>query len=168
MIRCIRPTEEADLPRVMEMYAIARAYMRQTGNVSQWGTDYPSEDFIREEIVLGHSFVCENEEGELVGTFCFIVGEDPTYREICGGEWLNEGEEYGTVHRIASSGKEKGVAEACFRWCFSRHSNIRVDTHRDNRAMQHILGKLGFTYCGIIHVADGTERLAYQKKYEGI
>ena len=168
MIRCIRPTEEADLPRVMEMYAIARAYMRQTGNVSQWGADYPSEEFIREQILLGHSFVCENEEGELVGTFCFIVGEDPTYHEIFGGEWLNEGEEYGTVHRIASSGKEKGVAEACFRWCFARHPNIRVDTHRDNRVMQHILGKLGFTYCGIIHVADGTERLAYQKKYEGI
>ena len=152
--------------RVMEMYAIARDFMNRTGNTSQWGTGYPSEEFIREEIEAGHSFVCENEEGEPVGTFCFIIGEDPTYTEIQGGAWLNH-EEYGTVHRVAASGKEKGVAEACFRWCFSRHPNIRVDTHRENRVMQHILGKLGFTYCGIIHVADRTERLAYQKTTEG-
>jgi hypothetical protein len=66
----------------------------------------------------GHSFVCENQEGELIGTFCFIIGDDPTYEKIYEGEWLNN-DLYGTVHRIASSGKEKGIAEACFRWCVS-------------------------------------------------
>jgi RimJ/RimL family protein N-acetyltransferase len=39
-----------------------------------------------------------------------------------------------------------------------------VDTHQDNVVMQRILEKLGFTYCGIIFVANGTPRLAYQKK----
>jgi hypothetical protein len=29
--------------------------------------------------------------------------------------------------------------------------------------MQHILQSYGFTYCGIIYLADGSERLAYQK-----
>ena len=29
--------------------------------------------------------------------------------------------------------------------------------------MQHLLEKNGFTRCGIIHVADGTPRIAYQK-----
>ena len=167
VIRRIRPTEEADLPRVMVMYAIDRSYMRQTGNASQWGTDYPPESLIREEIAAGHSFGCENDAGKPVGTFCFIIGEDPTYHEIFGGEWLDEGEEYGTVHRIASSGEEKGVGDACIRWCLARHPNIRVDTHRDNRAMQHIIEKLGFSYRGIIHVEDGSERLAYQKSTKG-
>ena len=30
--------------------------------------------------------------------------------------------------------------------------------------MQHLLDKNGFTYCGIIYLDDGTERLAYQKQ----
>lgn len=137
--------------------------MQRSNNATQWGEGYPSTAFIQHEINAGHSFVCENESGVPVGTFCFILGEDPTYQKIYQGEWLNEGELYGTVHRIASSGKEKGVAEACFRWCFNQHHNIRVDTHRDNKVMQHIIRKLGFTYCGIILVQDGSERLAFQK-----
>lgn len=162
MVNRVRVTTGADLPRVMELYAIARETMHRAGSPSQWGTAYPPGELIREEIAAGHSFVCENEAGDVVGTFCFIVGEDPTYAEIRGGGWLDD-EEYGTVHRLASSGEERGVAEACFRWCFSVHPNIRVDTHRDNRAMRHVLEKLGFSYRGIIRVADGSERLAYQK-----
>ena len=42
--------------------------------------------------------------------------------------------------------------------------NLKIDTHRDNRIMQHLLDKNGFTYCGIIYLDDGTERLAYQKQ----
>ena len=29
--------------------------------------------------------------------------------------------------------------------------------------MQHVLESNGFTRCGIIHVADGSPRIAYQK-----
>lgn len=162
MITRIRPTTHTDLPEVMEIYAIARDFMCRSGNASQWTDDYPSVQYIAEEIDAGHSFVCENQDRELVGTFCFIIGDEPTYGKIYEGEWLNR-DLYGTIHRIASAGKEKGVAEACFRWCFTRCPNIRVDTHRDNRVMQRILEKLGFTYCGIIYVSNGTERLAYQK-----
>lgn len=162
MIKRIRLTTEADLPEVMKIYATARSFMSRSGNATQWGEGYPSESFIREEIKTGHSFVCENEIGELLGTFCFIIGDDPTYAAIYNGEWLND-QEYGTVHRIASSGIEKGLAEACFQWCFLKCPNIRVDTHRDNHAMQHIIKKLGFIYCGIIYVEDGSERLAYHK-----
>lgn len=48
-------------------------------------------------------------------------------------------------------------------YCFALCSNIRIDTHRDNKIMQHNLSKHGFTYCGIIYLANGDERLAYQK-----
>ncbi len=165
MITRIRPTTHSDLPEVMEIYAIARDFMCRAGNATQWADGYPSTEYITSEIDAGHSFVCENQTGELVGTFCFIIGDDPTYEIIYEGKWLNN-DLYGTVHRIASSGKEKGVAEACFRWCFMQCGNIRVDTHRDNRVMQQILGRLEFTYCGIIYVSNGTERLAYQRLNE--
>ena len=38
-----------------------------------------------------------------------------------------------------------------------------IDTHRDNKIMQHNILKHGFTYCGIIYLLSGDERLAYQK-----
>ena len=36
-------------------------------------------------------------------------------------------------------------------------------THADNKIMQHLLEKNGFTRCGVIHVRDGSPRFAYQK-----
>lgn len=51
------------------------------------------------------------------------------------------------------SGLEQGP-----RW----DGNIRIDTHRDNRIMQHNILKYGFSYCGIIYLLSGDERLAYQ------
>lgn len=162
MITHVRPTTISDLSAVMQIYEIARQFMGEHGNGGQWVDGYPTKNYIAEEIAAGHSFVCENENNELVGTFCFIRGEDPTYREIFNGKWLNE-EPYGAVHRVASSGKEKGVGEACFNWCFTQCANIKVDTHRDNKVMQNVLKKLNFQYCGIIYLSDGSERLAYQK-----
>ena len=123
----IRLTELKDLPLVMEIYDYARAFMRANGNATQWIDGYPSESFIRQEIEDGHSYVCTDEQGEILGTFCFILGEDPTYLNIYEGAWLND-EPYGVIHRMAASGKRKGVSEACLNWCFEHFENIRVDT----------------------------------------
>lgn len=158
----IRPAGLEDLPLVMEIYDYARAFMRANGNVTQWVNGYPSEELIRQEIQDGHSFVCTDRDGEIVGTFCFILGDDPTYQQIYDGAWLND-EPYGVIHRMGTNGKRKGIAEACLDWSFQHSDNIRVDTHRDNLVMQHILEKNGFKRCGIIYVRDGTERIAYQK-----
>jgi len=166
MITQIRHTKEVEIAEVMEIYAAARVFMQRSGNPGQWGDHYPAEAFIREEIAAGHSFVCLNERDAVVATFCFILGEDPTYQQIFEGGWLNE-DPYGTLHRIASRGSEKGVARACFEWCFRQCPNIRVDTHRDNRVMQQVIESMGFSYCGIIYVGDGSPRLAYQKKLFG-
>lgn len=65
----IRSTEIKDLPLVMEIYDYARAFMRATGNTTQWIDGYPSEVLIRQEIEDGHSFVCIDEQGEILGTF---------------------------------------------------------------------------------------------------
>ena len=158
----IRLTELKDLPLVMEIYDNARAFMRANGNATQWIDGYPSESFIVQEIDDVLIFVCTDEQGEILGTFCFILGEDPTYQHIYEGEWLND-EPYGVIHRMATGGKRKGVSDACLNWCFEHSGNIRVDTHRDNKVMQHILAKHGFQRCGIIYVKNGTERIAYQR-----
>ncbi|WP_419348698.1 GNAT family N-acetyltransferase, partial [Acinetobacter baumannii] len=42
--------------------------------------------------------------------------------------------------------------------------DVRIDTHPDNLAMQHVIQKAGFTYCGDILIADdpSPKRFAYQ------
>ena len=97
------------------------------------------------------------------GVFAFILGPDPTYRTITDGQWLNDTLPYGTIHRLASAGRQKGVATAVITWCLEHCESLRADTHADNKAMQHLLEKNGFTRCGIIRVEDGTPRIAYQR-----
>ena len=83
--------------------------------------------------------------------------------EVYVGGWLNE-KPYGVIHRIASSGKVGGVFSACLEWCSRYVDNIRIDTHRDNRVMQELLLRHGFRRCGIIYLANGDERIAFQKE----
>ena len=157
----IRSTEIKDLPLVMEIYDYARAFMRATGNTTQWIDGYPSEVLIRQEIEEGHSFVCADEQGVISGTFCFILGDDPTYQHIYEGAWLND-EPYGVVHRLAGVRKARGFSESCFTWVGRQCGNLKIDTHQENRVMQHVLEKHGFVRRGIIYTDDGTPRIAYE------
>ena len=105
------------------------------------------------------------DEDTVVGTFYFIRGKDiePTYCEISDGAWKDDSE-YGVVHRLASDGSEKGIGRFCLEWAFTQSGHLRVDTHTDNRVMQNLLSKLGFTRCGIIYVIeDDYPRYAYEK-----
>lgn len=157
----IRPAEYADLPRILEIYEEARAFMRRTGNPTQWGESQPAEEILREDIPKGHLYVC-TESNEILGVFAYIRGIDPTYIRIYEGQWLND-EPYGVIHRIAVSSRRKGVASLCFDWALSQCPDLRIDTHRQNRPMQRALQKAGFTCCGIIYLASGDERIAFHK-----
>lgn len=158
----IRKATLADLPAIMPIYDKARETMRRTGNPHQWNSTYPSADLIEEDIREGYCHVCLLPDGRVCGTFWFGVIEEPTYAYIEDGAWPDD-RPYGVIHRLASDGEVKGIGRRVFEWALAQHPNIRVDTHRDNRVMQHIVTSLGFDYCGVIYVADGSPRLAYRR-----
>ena len=157
----IRKTTLDDFPILMEMYKNARQFMADHGNKDQWGNSRPGKDVILNDIKEGSSYVLEH-EGEIIATFCYKEGPDSTYAVIEDGNWLND-KPYSVVHRITSTGKVKGSASYCLNEAVKKSGNLRIDTHKDNYIMQNLLKKLGFTYCGIIYVEDGSKRLAYQK-----
>lgn len=157
----IRRSTPEDIESIMAIYEEARQSMRQSGNQTQWVNGYPQQSLILDDISHGvHYCVCLP-DGSLVAVFTFIIGEDPTYLKI-DGSWINN-QPYGTIHRIGSNGRQKGILAEVVRWAFLQIPNIRIDTHADNAPMLHLLTKQGFTYCGIIYVADGTPRKAFQK-----
>ncbi len=155
----IRKTMPNDLLRVMRIFEIARDFMKSSGNPSQWNDNYPSEELITSDIQEGVSYVIVD-KSKIVGTFVFREGEESTYSEI-DGCWSNDNP-YGTIHRIASDGSTKGIADKCLAFCRTKTGNIRIDTHRDNTVMQKWIRRCGFKECGIIRVSDGTPRDAFQ------
>ena len=53
-------------------------------------------------------------------------------------------------------------------FAFQHTDTLRIDTHEDNKTMQALLTKNGFSYCGIIHLENGDPRLAYQKTIDNL
>lgn len=158
----IRKAEKTDIERCLEIYEIARKYMKQSDNPDQWGTEYPYEHLIREDVELGRLYVADC-EGSVEGVFLMESGPDETYLKI-EGQWLND-EPYYVIHRIASSGKAKGVVKAAVEFTLQSTDNVRIDTHEKNKTMQSVLSGLGFKHCGTIYVYAPWEgrssRMAY-------
>ena len=157
----IRKAALADFDTVTQLYADARRFMSAQGNPDQWGDHYPPVELLREDIAKGNLYLCVEGE-EILGVFFFAQGEDPTYRVIYDGKWLNDAS-YGVIHRIAVARQGRGVAAFCFDYAISQCKNLKIDTHRDNFPMQRALEKRGFVRCGVICLENGDERIAYQK-----
>lgn len=156
----IREGQPEDLDEIMRVYGCAKAYMDANGNPNQW-VGYPTREMIADDIEKGQCYVCISADGQICGVFAFIMGVDETYLYIEGGQWLND-KPYGTIHRIGSDGSVKGVFASCMEFCKTLSEEIRIDTHEDNKTMQHLIEKSGFQRCGIIYVRGGSPRIAYQ------
>ena len=157
----IRKATYDDVPVLMDVFRKARGIMRSSGNLHQWNDGYPSEEIVRKDIDDGHCVVlCEG--GEVLATMAFIPGPDPTYAEIYDGYWLSTAP-YHVIHRIAVAEPGHNAAKALLDWGFGRARSIRIDTHKDNVIMHHVLSGYGFMRCGRIFLANGDPREAYQK-----
>ncbi len=155
----VRQAREADLPRILEIYEYARSFMARTGNPNQWGKTNPPRKTLEEDIRRGDLYVVE--DGALHGVFAWFTEPDPTYAYIEDGAWLSD-TPYGTIHRVAADGSG-GVFGAVMDFAQERIPHIRIDTHHDNKVMQHVLAKYGFFRRGIIYLANGDPRIAYEK-----
>ena len=160
MLTTIRKATVNDKTRIMEIYAYARQFMAEHGNPNQWNNNKPSEETIDNDIAKQEMYVIET-DGEVHAVFYFHIGDDSTYQVIDNGHWLSD-EPYGTIHRMASDGTRRGMLRECLDYCRNLIPEIRMDTHEKNLSMQKACARQGFQRCGIIYVADGTPRIAYQ------
>jgi hypothetical protein len=156
----VRQAHWDDFSRILEIYAIARKFMAETGNPAQWGRNYPPLDMLQADIPAGNLFVVEDDG--IHGVFAYFTEPDPTYAYIEDGSWLDDSP-YGTIHRVASD-RSGGVFTAVLQYAVERNPHVRIDTHGDNVVMQGLLAKLGYKRAGTIYVEeDNDPRLAYEK-----
>ena len=89
----IRKSTLEDIPLMLDIFAIARRFMTETGNPNQWSDTYPSVQQLADDINSGDSYVCLK-EGKMVATFVLRGGNDPTYDKIYDGAWKNDNRHY--------------------------------------------------------------------------
>ena len=153
----VRRAKLSDFGRIGEIYSYARVFMAKNGNPNQWGDSYPPAERLRQDIAEGNLFVIT--EGQAIhGVFFFWIGADPTYQKIDGG-WRTDAP-YGTIHRIAGDGSG-GILKTAIAFAEGNIGHLRIDTHADNKIMQGAVTRLGFQRRGIIHLEDGSPRIAY-------
>ena len=161
-------TTKKDIDRVMVIIGEARRSIGKLG-IDQWQYGYPSRDIIKDDVEKEISYIVKDDNDEILGTFCLREDEEPTYKKIYDGAWLNNGASF-ALHRIALCDKARGKGIApliiefiCQKCRENGVASVKVDTHQGNLPMRKMLEKNGFVYCGIIYLATGEERVAYEK-----
>ena len=157
----IRKASTDDLPKIHEIYAAARKFMRDHGNFSQWDGEDAPERLLPGDIEAGNLYVLE-ENGVIHAAFAFIIGDDPCYAVIEQGAWKSN-TPYAAVHRVAGDGTVHNILGRIMDFSRSHISHIRLDTPENNKVMHKALEKQGFERCGIIYVPDGTPRIAFER-----
>lgn len=156
----IRKAVVSDFNRIMEIYAIARKYMKNSGNPNQWKDHYPEKNIVNKDIEDKISYVLED-NGHIFACFVFTKGYEKSYE-------LNfpSDKEYGIIHRVASDGSERKIVSRIINFVKKEISLLRIDTHEDNKTMQKAVEKLGFKRLGIIQLDDRSFRILYELKEE--
>ena len=162
----IRKSSIQDLDMIMQIIEDARISITKLG-IDQWQYGYPSRDIVKDDIANGISYVVD--DGEVCAVFALKDDGEPTYEKIYQGKWINN-EKYVALHRIAITPSMRGtglagnIIDFIVKYCRENgFSSIKVDTHKGNIPMRKMLEKNGFSYCGVILLADKQKRVAYEK-----
>lgn len=149
-----------EIKKVNSIYEIAREYMKETNNPTQWGDKYPPLSLIEEDILSNRLYGVRDEDSSLIAVFA-ISNEEKAY-DNCN--FWHSNSPYIVIHRVASNGKVKGVTKLIFNYALTKSNYIRIDTHKDNKTMQKALISYGFKECGIVFYERNNkkeERIAF-------
>lgn len=158
-----------DLDTVIEIIELAKKTLKQRG-VNQWQDGYPDAEILKDDISQGITYLMMV-DGEVVGTAALQQGIDENYQVIEDGNWdENSEDKYTVIHRIAVNAKfaGKNLSDTMIHHLLTLsrqlgYTDVRIDTHFENKAMQHVIEKNGFIHRGTIRMhEDRQPRIAYQ------
>lgn len=158
----------ADFDQIITILKDGANQLAERG-VDQWQGDYPSKEQIKEDIVHGWAYLAISSDRETVGAIAIVNGPDHAYDDL-DGEWLRQTENYVVIHRVAIHSQHAGkgyatqLLQAVIENIEENHDDIdsiRIDTHEDNKAMQHLISKMGFTKVGLLHGVYRPKEVSY-------
>lgn len=159
-----RKATAADIDTIERIIRAASARLGAAG-IDQWQRGYPNRQSVEQDVAAGVGMVLALGE-EILAYGAVIFTGEPAYNNLTGGKWLTHGE-YAVVHRLCVSeifvgmGFAKQFMLAAEAMAAERVPSIRIDTHPDNKIMQRMVERLGYTYCGDVVIES--RRLAYEK-----
>ena len=159
----------SDIPKIIEIIEDAKIYLASLG-IDQWQNGYPNAVQIENDIKNAESYVVLDDSNTIIATTMFSTKGEPTYKIIEGSWIVDENNQYGVIHRLATAKKNRkgGIAQFVFEYFheYLQQQNIqslKIDTHEENVGMQSLVKKIGYQYCGIIYTSYGDKRLAFEK-----
>ena len=168
----LRRAQMQDLDKIIEILADGRNQLAEKG-VNQWQGDYPSRAHVKYDIEHGFAFLVESTDEQTIGALSLVPAPDHVYDKM-QGQWLTDTDGYIVIHRVAihSSHGGHGYATQLFEKVveevMQNHpeiKSIRIDTHKNNDAMQHVIAKSGFKKVGeLVGVYGSTDEcFVYEK-----
>lgn len=166
IIKLVKATQK-DFDRIMEILADGRNQLAEKG-VDQWQGDYPNPQHVKEDIEKGFALLVISDDQETVGTLSVVAPPEHDY-DTMDGHWLVDTDQYRVIHRVAihSNHAGHGYASRMFEEVidYVQKANdiksLRIDTHEDNKAMQHLITKYGFQRVGTLNGVYRKNEISY-------
>lgn len=164
----LRQATSSDFDQIMMILKDGANQLAERG-VEQWQGDYPSPDQIKEDIENGWAYLAQSDDDQTVGAIAIVPGPDHVYDNL-HGDWLIDTDRYLVIHRVAihSQHAGHGYATQLLEGVINHIRNnrpdidsIRIDTHEDNKAMQHLIDKMGFSRVGELHGVYRPDEISY-------
>ena len=164
----IRQATMNDYNQIMAILKDGANQLAERG-VDQWQGDYPSPDQIKDDIEKGFAYLAVSTDGETVGAISIVEAPDHSYDNL-KGKWLLNTDKYVVIHRVAIHSKHAGNGYATklltevidyIRDNRKDIDSIRIDTHENNTAMQHVIDKMNFTKVGELHGVYRPDEISY-------
>lgn len=164
----LRQAKIEDFDQIIEILKDGANQLAERG-VDQWQGDYPSPDQIKNDIQNGFAYLAVSQDGETVGAISIVEAPDHSYDKM-DGQWLLDTQKYVVIHRIAIHSQHAGhgyatklLTEVIDNIRVKRNDidSIRIDTHEDNKAMQHLIDKMGFKRVGQLNGVYRPNEISY-------
>lgn len=169
----VRKAEFKDILGIVSVIDDAKELFRLNHSTQWQDTDgYPNANTFIKDLEQNEVLVCTDGD-KIIGVLVVSFQEEECYKDIVQGQWLNNNR-YAVIHRLAVKKEyyHQGVAKklldkAEYVILEKGIYDIKVDTHEQNTAMQHLLESYDYIYVGVIYLLrpDVLEkkRLAYHK-----
>lgn len=169
----IRKCTEADIIKVGAFYDKVVEHLDRTINYPKWTYKiYPSESSVREKVQADCQFLCEEEQGEIVGAFVLNDDPDGAYENAVWSQELPQGA-YMVCHTLATASDRqgKGIGKRMVEFCVEYAKkqgfrSLRLDVVPENLPARKLYEACGFHYVGDVDLERGIEEIPQFSMYE--